>query len=181
MKKIMYILRKRPGILLFIIAAIAGASLIFLFLGGIEKDGGDAGVLSKETADIEVDKNEDEQGNGIYKRRLAIKVPTGMKAVNLPVNFFGDYSVLHEGDRVDIISTYYNSETGILGSEKIISEKTIVAVTSLASMIFSLVSSLPFKIMSMTCGEWNRSRRLLNRSSSRICSLRLACSMIMAI
>jgi hypothetical protein len=54
------------------------------------------------------------------------EIPQGMKEINLPVNFFGDYSVLNEGDRVDIISTCYKEDQGSLCSERIITSSEII-------------------------------------------------------
>jgi hypothetical protein len=54
------------------------------------------------------------------------KVPLGMKEINLPVNFFGDHTILKVGDRVDVISTYYKEEADSLFSERIITASEII-------------------------------------------------------
>lgn len=126
MKKLLYILKNRPGILLFMAASIAGALLLFWFFGCDDKASEKAGLLSGQEADIKAGELEQENIEGIYQESMSHGVPAGFKAVNLPVNFFGDHAVLGEGDFVDIISTYYNRETGIICSEKIISDKEII-------------------------------------------------------
>ena len=74
--------------------------------------------------------DQDDTGSvdGIFIEGLSKMIPSGMKAVSLPVSIFGDCSSLKEGDRVDIISTYYDREKGILDSEKIISAREIIAL-----------------------------------------------------
>ena len=117
---------RKTWALLFIAAAIAGAVLIFWTLKGkkIESSRGKA-----SPAESEIDINDQDVAtikDEILDDGYSKIIPSGMKAVNIPVSFFGDCSVLDVGDRVDIISTYYDMEIGRLHSEKIISAKEII-------------------------------------------------------
>ncbi len=44
----------------------------------------------------------------------------------MPVNYYGDVSVLRVGDKVDIISVYYDQTNSLLISEAVLSEKEII-------------------------------------------------------
>jgi Flp pilus assembly protein CpaB len=55
-------------------------------------------------------------------------IPYGMRAVSIPVNFYGDRSLVKEGDKVDLISTYYEPAGSILFSETIMAEKEIILI-----------------------------------------------------
>ncbi|MEA2016628.1 MAG: RcpC/CpaB family pilus assembly protein [Actinomycetota bacterium] len=57
-------------------------------------------------------------------------IPDGLRAVSIPVNFYGDRSLINEGDRIDLISTYYVQEDGNLYSETIIAGKEIILIGS---------------------------------------------------
>ncbi|GAG74842.1 unnamed protein product, partial [marine sediment metagenome] len=57
-------------------------------------------------------------------------IPKNLRAVSVPVNYFGDSSLLRTGDRVDIISTYYEYSGGELKSDTILSEKEVILAES---------------------------------------------------
>lgn len=55
-------------------------------------------------------------------------VPYDLRAVSIPVNFYGDKSLLEAGDNIDLISTYYEQESGVLYSETVLSGKEIILI-----------------------------------------------------
>ncbi|MDD3819523.1 MAG: Flp pilus assembly protein CpaB [Actinomycetota bacterium] len=57
-------------------------------------------------------------------------IPDGLRAVSIPVNFYGDRSLIKEGDRVDLISIYYEPSNSSLCSQTILSGKEIVLIGS---------------------------------------------------
>ena len=57
-------------------------------------------------------------------------IPKNLRAVSVPINYFGDSSLLRVGDRVDIISTYYECSGGELRSNTILSGKEIILAES---------------------------------------------------
>ena len=63
-----------------------------------------------------------------YDLRFSSYIPKNLRAVSAPVNYFGDGLLLRVGDRVDIISTYYDQTDGELKSSTILSEKEIILV-----------------------------------------------------
>ncbi len=73
-----------------------------------------------------------EAGEDISRINLGFSsyIPGGLRAVSIPVNFYGDRSLIKEGDKIDLISTYYNQESGSLFSGTIISEKEIVLINN---------------------------------------------------
>ena len=92
-------------------------------------------ILGKEaTSDIlkgeiiYVDKIEGANLSYSYNLRFSSYIPKNLRAVSVPVNYFGDRSLLRVGDRVDLVSTYYNQSDGELKSSTILSEKEIILV-----------------------------------------------------
>jgi Flp pilus assembly protein CpaB len=57
-------------------------------------------------------------------------IPYKSRAVSVPVNFYGDKSLIRAGDRVDIISTYYETDSGDIYSDVVLSGKEIVLISS---------------------------------------------------
>ena len=55
-------------------------------------------------------------------------IPYKLKAVSIPVNFYGDRSLIRPGDRIDIISTCYEPGSGIIYSNTVLSEKEVVLI-----------------------------------------------------
>jgi len=61
-------------------------------------------------------------------------IPRGMRAVTVPVTFYGQDGFLQVGESVDIISTYYNQEQGDMVSQTIITGKEITYIGSRAEI-----------------------------------------------
>lgn len=57
-------------------------------------------------------------------------IPYELRAVSIPVNFYGDRTLLEEGDHIDLISIYYDEGSGTLYSETVLSEKEIILLGS---------------------------------------------------
>lgn len=55
-------------------------------------------------------------------------IPSGLRAVSIPVNYYGDASLISCGDRVDVVSTFYDRESDLLVSETVLSGKEIVLI-----------------------------------------------------
>ena len=53
-------------------------------------------------------------------------IPRDLRAVSIPLNFYGDRSLIKVGDRVDIISTYYDQTGSELISNTILCGKEII-------------------------------------------------------
>jgi len=77
---------------------------------------------------ITEDKIADMEDSGRISPGFSSYIPDGLRAVSIPVNFYGDSSLIREGDRVDLISTYYMQESGELFSETVISGKEIILI-----------------------------------------------------
>jgi Flp pilus assembly protein CpaB len=75
---------------------------------------------------ISKDKIEGEALNENSYLKFSSYIPDGLRAVNVPVNYYGDVSVLRVGDKVDIISVYYDQTNSQLISEAVLSEKEII-------------------------------------------------------
>ena len=71
-----------------------------------------------------------DSGSG-FNLSFSSYIPYDLRAVSIPVSFYGDKSLLKEGDSVDLISTYYDQESGSLYSETVFSEKEIILVGSI--------------------------------------------------
>ncbi|MCL5771557.1 MAG: SAF domain-containing protein [Actinobacteria bacterium] len=61
--------------------------------------------------------------------KFSTYIPLNKSAVTIPVIFWGDKSMINEGDKVNIISTYYENENGNLKSEIVLNEKEIVIIS----------------------------------------------------
>jgi len=121
---------KKIWAVLFIAAAAAGMfMLIWSFLPG-EDDASGQGLEPED----EILPEGGIVTGPVQEEKPDIKVPAGMKAVNIPVNYFGDPSLLEQGDRVDIISTYYREEKGSLYSERIITAREIIRLETKGRM-----------------------------------------------
>jgi len=57
-------------------------------------------------------------------------IPYDLRAVSVPVNFYGNGPFIRAGDRVDLISTYYEQGNSTLCSDTVLSEKEIVFISS---------------------------------------------------
>ena len=116
------ITRKMIWAALFIVIAAVGAfMLVWLLRSGSEDQNYQIEYSEDEALTEETTLSVAEE-----QKEIRREIPQGMKEINLPVNFFADHSVLNEGDRVDIISTYYKEEEGSLCSESIIKSSEII-------------------------------------------------------
>ncbi|HHT79049.1 MAG TPA: Flp pilus assembly protein CpaB [Actinobacteria bacterium] len=56
-------------------------------------------------------------------------IPKDKKAVTIPVLYYGDPSMIKIGDKVDIISTYYNPDEDSFTARTILSDKEIIFIS----------------------------------------------------
>ncbi len=133
MGKLAFILRQRLPLIAFIIAAIIGGILIFWYISSKEDENNSTDQEYVEIQEnISVDGEEDVQvfgennSSGDHGQPLSSSIPYGLRAVSLPISFFGDSSGIREGDRVDIISVFYDPGSSELYSEVILSQKEII-------------------------------------------------------
>jgi Flp pilus assembly protein CpaB len=94
-------------------------------------------ILGKKAAEnimkgdiITVDKLEGMGSSKGLKTGFSSYIPYKSRAVSVPVNFYGDKSLIRTGDKVDIISTYYETNSGAIYSDVVLSEKEIVLMRS---------------------------------------------------
>ncbi len=76
------------------------------------------------------DKLEGQYATDDFSYSFSFYIPDGLRAVSVPVSFYGDRSLLNEGDRVDLISTFYEQESGNLFSEAVLSEKEVILINN---------------------------------------------------
>ncbi len=126
----MHLSGKKIWAVLFIAAAAAG---MFILIWYLLPGGDEAAVKGPEPGDEILPEGETVMGP-VQEEKTDINIPAGMKAVNIPVNYFGDPSMLEQGDRVDIISTYYREEEGSLYSERIINAREIIRLETKGRM-----------------------------------------------
>ncbi|MBC7334448.1 MAG: flagella basal body P-ring formation protein FlgA [Actinobacteria bacterium] len=55
-------------------------------------------------------------------------IPYGLRAVSVPVNCYSDPTLLKVGDKVDVVSTYYDEGSNKLEVDTILSEKEIILI-----------------------------------------------------
>ncbi|HAJ95808.1 MAG TPA: hypothetical protein DCP02_06205 [Actinobacteria bacterium] len=130
MNRISLILKNKISAVLFIAAAVIGAILIIWYLKTVDQKDVSGGALEQEPV-IEDEQQGAEEIIGDHKvplDGLSSQIPSGMKAVNLPISFFGNCLILKIGDRIDIISTYYDKESAVLHAEMILSGKEIISL-----------------------------------------------------
>jgi Flp pilus assembly protein CpaB len=60
--------------------------------------------------------------------RFSSHIPAGQRAVSIPVNYYGDTLLLSCGDTVDVISTYYDRENGLLMSDTVLNGKEVILI-----------------------------------------------------
>jgi Flp pilus assembly protein CpaB len=77
---------------------------------------------------ITKDKLEEKSGGSNFSYSFSFHIPEGLRAASIPVSFYGDRSLLNEGDKIDLISTYYDQESGGLYSETVLSEKEVILI-----------------------------------------------------
>lgn len=93
-------------------------------------------ILSKKTKEkinkgeiISRDKFEDFDVINNKKITFSTYIPANKKAVTIPVTFYGDTSLLNIGDKVDVISTFYDDKAGEIKSQNILSSKEIILMS----------------------------------------------------
>jgi Flp pilus assembly protein CpaB len=99
-----------------------------LILGKKAKEDMIAGEL------ISIDKIDDLILEANQDIRFSSYIPSNMKSVSIPVNYYGDRQYLINGDRIDLISVFHDSETNRLVSETIMQQKEIITISSGDSM-----------------------------------------------
>lgn len=62
--------------------------------------------------------------------RFSSYIPIYKKAATVPVTYWGDISLISDGDKIDVISTYYEKDTGNLKSEIVLSSKEIIIISN---------------------------------------------------
>jgi len=55
-------------------------------------------------------------------------IPAGLRATSIAVNYYGDNSLLNCGDRIDIISTFYDKNSDTLISNTVLEGKEIILI-----------------------------------------------------
>ncbi len=77
---------------------------------------------------ITKDKLERESSGNGFNLSFSSYIPYDLRAVSIPVNFYGNKSLINEGDKVDLISTYYEPASSVLYSETLLTEKEIILI-----------------------------------------------------
>lgn len=132
MGRLAFIVRQKLPLIIFIIAAIIGGILIFWYINNKEENNSAGQEHAEIQESISADGNEDVQilGGNIsskdHGKPMSSSIPYGLRAVNLPISFFGDALAMREGDRVDIISVFYDPGSNELYSEVILYQKEII-------------------------------------------------------
>jgi Flp pilus assembly protein CpaB len=76
---------------------------------------------------ISKDKIEGSQTENVYLRFSAY-IPEGLRATSIPVNYYGDVSLIRVGDNVDLISIYYDKSAEQLVSEVVLGKKEVIFI-----------------------------------------------------
>lgn len=79
-------------------------------------------IASEKIAGIDESKN-----NSI---KFSTYIPLFKKAATIPITYWGDISLINIGDRIDVISTYYEKDSSNLKSEIVLSNKEIIIISS---------------------------------------------------
>ncbi len=75
---------------------------------------------------ITADKLEGLEDGSSFNLSFSAYIPDGLRAVSMPVKYYGDPGLLNIGDRIDIISTYYKAGDDTLYSETVLAGKEII-------------------------------------------------------
>ena len=62
--------------------------------------------------------------------KFSTYIPLFKKAATIPITYWGDISLIYVGDRIDVISTYYEKDSSNLKSEIVLSNKEIIIISS---------------------------------------------------
>jgi len=135
MGRLAFILRHRLPVIIFIIAAVIGGVLIFWYINSKEGDISNQEISEtqeniSDTEDEDMEISVEKVSTGHYGQPLSSSIPYGLRAVSLPISFFGDVSAISGGDRVDIISVFYDPDSNELHSEIILGQKEIIVLDS---------------------------------------------------
>src|SRR4030042_1808536 len=68
--------------------------------------------------------------DGSFDLDFSSYIPSDLRSVSIPLSFYGDKSLLEEGDCIDLISPYYEEASGSLFSKTVLSEKEIILIGS---------------------------------------------------
>lgn len=71
------------------------------------------------------------EGNTVQQNnylKFSSHIPAGYRAVSIPVNYYGQHSLIGSGDKVDIISTYYQDSSGEFISITVLQHKEIIRI-----------------------------------------------------
>lgn len=77
---------------------------------------------------ITTDKMEGDKPGAQDYIKFSSYIPTGLRAVSIPVTYYGEHVLINTGDFVDIISTYYESSEEKIISETVLSFKEVVLI-----------------------------------------------------
>ena len=132
MGRLVFILRHKLPVIIFVIAAVIGGVLIFWYINNREENISIGQEYAETQESISTDGEEVSQILGgdtsskDHGQPVSSSIPNGLRAVNLPISFFGDVSAIREEDRVDIISVFYDPGSNDLYSEIILGQKEII-------------------------------------------------------
>lgn len=135
MGRLTFILRHRLPVIIFIIAAVIGGVLIFWYISNKEGDISSQEISEtqeniSDTEDEDMEISGEKASSRHYGQLLSSSIPYGLRAVSLPISFFGDVSAISEGDSVDIISVFYDPGSNELHSEIILGQEEIIILDS---------------------------------------------------
>lgn len=57
-------------------------------------------------------------------------IPSNLRAVSIPVSYYGEKDFIKNGDKIDLISVFHEHETNSLRSETILENKEIIMISS---------------------------------------------------
>ncbi len=61
--------------------------------------------------------------------KFSTYIPLNKKAATVPITYWGDVSLINIGDKVDVISTYYEKDSSNLKSEIVLGEEEIIIIS----------------------------------------------------
>lgn len=61
--------------------------------------------------------------------KFSTYIPLNKKAATIPITYWGDVSLINIGDKVDVISTYYEKDSSNLKSEIVLGEEEIIIIS----------------------------------------------------
>jgi Flp pilus assembly protein CpaB len=85
-------------------------------------------ILKGEIISTEKIKGIDESKDKNLK--FSTYIPLFKKAATIPITYWGDISLIYIGDKIDVISTYYEKDSSDLKSEIVLANKEIIIISS---------------------------------------------------